>query len=138
MKTYFADTNYWIARINKNDTLHPKAREIDSKIRGSTIVTSEMVLTEVMNGLAKKGEYLRNLVCQFIQALRKNKQTVVIVEQTSLMFSEAFQEYLKHSDKKWGLTDCSSFLIMKQNSITEALTHDRDFEQAGFTALMKN
>ena len=40
-------------------------------------------------------------------------------------------------DKEWPLTDCVSFVVMKERGITEALTGDRHFEQAGFVALLK-
>jgi len=35
------------------------------------------------------------------------------------------------------LTDCSSFLIMEQVGLQEALMTDRHFEQAGFIALLR-
>jgi len=44
--------------------------------------------------------------------------------------------YRSRTDKNWGLTDCLSFVIMKQHALTEALTTDRHFEQAGFRAKM--
>ena len=31
-----------------------------------------------------------------------------------------------------------SFVVMRERGITEALAYDRDFEQAGFTALLRN
>jgi predicted nucleic acid-binding protein len=40
-------------------------------------------------------------------------------------------------DKDWSLTDCTSFVVMENENIKEALTADRHFEQAGFTALLK-
>jgi predicted nucleic acid-binding protein len=40
-------------------------------------------------------------------------------------------------DKDWSLTDCISFVVMENQDITEALTADRHFVQAGFTALLK-
>lgn len=43
---------------------------------------------------------------------------------------------LKRPDKDWGLTDCISFAVMTQEGITQALTSDRHFEQAGFTKLL--
>jgi len=39
--------------------------------------------------------------------------------------------------KEWQLTDCISFIVMEDKEITEALTGDHHFEQAGFTALLK-
>jgi predicted nucleic acid-binding protein len=31
------------------------------------------------------------------------------------------------ADKSWSLTDCASFLIMEEENLTAALTHDRHF-----------
>ncbi len=42
-----------------------------------------------------------------------------------------------HDKKEWGLTDCLSFVVMQEMNITGALTTDRHFEQAGFSALMR-
>jgi predicted nucleic acid-binding protein len=60
-----------------------------------------------------------------------------IVPQTRVLFKEAFALYLTRSDKQWSLTDCSSFVIMDQMHVTEALTHDSHFEQNGYVALLR-
>jgi predicted nucleic acid-binding protein len=39
-------------------------------------------------------------------------------------------------DKPWGLTDCLSFIVMQERGITEALTADEHFRQAGFVPLL--
>ena len=57
---------------------------------------------------------------------------------TSADFRTALERYASRSDQTWGLTDCLSFLVMEERGITEALAHDRDFEQAGFTALLRD
>jgi predicted nucleic acid-binding protein len=44
--------------------------------------------------------------------------------------------YRNRADKNWSLTDCISFVVMKRKGITEALTGDHHFEQAGFKALL--
>ncbi len=62
---------------------------------------------------------------------------VEIVPQTDAQFRSAVERYAARPDQTWGLADCASFLLMEERSITEALTHDRDFEQAGFTALLR-
>ena len=43
----------------------------------------------------------------------------------------------ERSDKSWSLTDCISFVVMGEHGITDALTGDRHFEQAGFRALLR-
>ena len=39
-------------------------------------------------------------------------------------------------DKDWSLTDCISFAVMRERELTEALTADGNFTQAGFVALL--
>jgi len=46
--------------------------------------------------------------------------------------------YAQRPDKEWSLTDCISFVVMRRHDITEALTGDHHFEQAGFIALLKS
>jgi uncharacterized protein len=52
--------------------------------------------------------------------------------------ASAWQLLTQRQDKEWSLVDCSSFVIMQQREITEALTGDRHFEQAGFIRLLKS
>ena len=55
---------------------------------------------------------------------------------TSSAFRAATGRYRSRLDKTWGVTDCTSFLIMEEKGISEALSFDRDFQQAGFRALL--
>ena len=55
----------------------------------------------------------------------------------SFYFDEGVRLYVARPDKDWSLTDCISFVVMRERGITEALTGDRHFEQAGFVALLK-
>ena len=52
------------------------------------------------------------------------------------LFERGFDLYRKYKDKDWGLIDSISFVLMSERGITDALTFDRHFEQAGFNALM--
>ena len=55
----------------------------------------------------------------------------------SEMDEQAWQLFSQRLDKNWSLVDCSSFIVMRQYSIQEALTTDHHFEQAGFICLLK-
>jgi hypothetical protein len=46
--------------------------------------------------------------------------------------------YFQRRDKEWSLTDCISFTVMSDEGLTDALTGDHHFEQAGFTALLRD
>ena len=67
-----------------------------------------------------------------------NDANVEVVPQTSRQFREAASRYADRLDQRWGVTDCASFLLMEQRGITEALAYDRDFQQAGFAALLRD
>ena len=59
-----------------------------------------------------------------------------VIHESDLLFDRGFTLYRQRADKNWSLTDCISFIVMGDEVLTEALTGDRHFEQAGFTALL--
>lgn len=135
MRTVFADANYWIGLFNPKDQLHDAAMAASRALTRTRLVTSEMVLVEVLNGLAEFIE-LRGKVVAAVDAIVADPNTEV-VPQTALLFREALAHFRQHQDKGWGLTDCSSFVIMRHRGLHEALTHDHHFEQAGCVALLR-
>jgi predicted nucleic acid-binding protein len=136
MNPIFADTAFWIALVAPRDQLHRQAKDASGWVANSRIVTSEWVLTEFLNEFARRGEDLRNAATKLVESLR-TRSDLLIEPQTSAGFASAFDLYRKRIDKGWSLTDCSSFVIMEQLGIREALTFDKHFEQAGFKALFR-
>jgi|SRR6266850_395896 len=134
MKAIFADAGYWIALLHPRDEHHSKAQALSRSLGGRRIFTTEMVLAEFLNAMAGEGTDLRRAAVEFVAAMRTNLN-VEIAPQTSRQFSEAFALYRSRMDKGWGLTDCASFLVMRNQKIRETLAHDQDFQQAGFRAL---
>jgi predicted nucleic acid-binding protein len=135
MKTVFADTGYWVALLNPRDQLHGKARSVSATLGQTRIVTSEMVLDELLASLSAPPA--RATVISAVNSIASNPN-VEVVPQTSLQFREAFDLYKTRTDKEWSLTDCASFNLMKERAITEALAHDEHFEQTGFAALLRS
>ena len=135
MKQVFADAGYWIALLNPKDNLHERAKEVSRGLGAHHVITTEMVLTEVLNSLADKGAHIRDATIRLVARLR-NAASATIVSQTSIQFREASDRYAARPDKTWSLTDCASFLVMEERGISDGLTHDHHFEQAGFNALL--
>ena len=135
MKVVFADTGYWTALLYPKDNLHEKALEISSTLGKSRILTTEMVLAELLAALSPLPT--RPFAINGVDTIRTNPN-VEVVPQTSIQFREAFDLYKKMADKAWSLTDCGSFEIMRERGISEALAHDHHFEQAGFKALLRD
>jgi uncharacterized protein len=113
MKTVFADTGYWIALLDPQDTLHQKAVHLSIALAQEQICTSEMVLTEVLNHFSKRGISLRQAAVALIQSIQSSS-AIEIISQTSELFYNALELYSQRSDKDWSHTDCASFYIMRQ------------------------
>jgi predicted nucleic acid-binding protein len=94
-------------------------------------------LTEVLNDFSKRGEFFRKLAIRLIESLRSHANTTII-PQSSQQFDEALRLYSQRPDKEWSQTDCTSFNIMEEHGMVEALAYDKHFVQAGFLALMRN
>jgi len=136
MTRVFADSNYWVELLNLSDELHTKAVAAAERYSDAQIVTSEMVLTEVLNGFSGSGPGSRRAASKAARALR-HQPNVVVVPQSSEQFERALDRYQARLDKSWSLTDCASFLIMEDEGIEAALTHDQHSLQAGLRALLR-
>jgi uncharacterized protein len=135
MTTVFADTSYWIAIVNPRDQLHGKALSVTRQLSSVKILTTEMVLVELLNSFSDAGP-LREAVGRMVQRLRDSR-VVVIFPQTSEQFQSALLRYKQAADKGWSLTDCASFQVMESESIKAALTYDQHFAQVGFATLLR-
>jgi predicted nucleic acid-binding protein len=118
--------------INPRDQYHDKAVELASKYEDQPLLVTDAVLLEIGNGLA------RNYKQEAIEIIEYffTSEEVEIVHLTPGIFDRAFELYKRYEDKKWGLIDCITFVVMKDVGVSEALTFDRHFQQAGFKALM--
>lgn len=136
MKKVFADTGYWIVLLNPKNDLHQKARQLSINLISTPIVTSEMVFTELLNAFSGEGKSYRQKSVRFIKHAFTNAEIEVIL-QTDAIFHNALELYDQRSDQAWSHTDCTSFQIMHQQNILEALAYDKHFEQAEFIALLR-
>jgi predicted nucleic acid-binding protein len=129
----FADTFYLLALINPSDAAHEWAVVAAQALR-APLVTTTWVLTELADAMADPGN--RDTCVGFIDDLR-GQSKFVILPPTQELFEAGFELYRNRPDKGWSLTDCISFHVMQDRNMTDALTGDHHFEQAGFAALLK-
>jgi predicted nucleic acid-binding protein len=133
MSTYFADTSYFLALLIPDDVAHGKALEFAQR-SGDPLLTTDWVIVEMGNFLSDSS--VREVFVRWLQVLR-NDPRVRIVEATPQLLDAGIELFGERRDKDWSLTDCLSFVVMKEYGIAEALTADHHFEQAGFVALLK-
>jgi predicted nucleic acid-binding protein len=133
MRTVFADTFYFLALWNPHDKGHAKALAFTDGYR-EAMLTTDWVVTELADALARppnRAKFLR-----LFRILQTQKE-LTIIPASRTMLDQGLELYEIRPDKEWSLTDCISFVVMKAEGITEALTGDHHFEQAGFVALLK-
>ena len=133
MSIVFADAFYFVARLNRRDQHHQRVLEFSRNFR-ARMLTSDWVLMEVADALAES--QCRGRVQEFILHLRQAPVCEIVPASRELL-DRALDLYHQHADKGWTLTDCVSFVIMRERSVTDALTGDQHFVQAGFAALLK-
>ena len=133
MTPIFADSHYFIAFLSPTDRDHEQvARWTDSSSR--PIVTTDFVLTEVADGMARQDR--RSLFERYYRYVIKHPDFRVIPVSDEL-HKRGMKMYLDHMDKEWTLTDCTSFLAMRDMNISEALTADHHFRQAGMIPVLR-
>lgn len=129
----FLDTVFIQAILNKNDQYHSQAFKLLPQVKKALEVwTTEAVLMEVGNALST---FNRQKVANFIKQCYQTKN-MRVVNISSQLFHQGLTLYESRLDKNWGLVDCISFVVMEQQNLTDALTSDRHFIQAGFQALL--
>jgi predicted nucleic acid-binding protein len=133
MKPLFADTFYYLALGNRRDVAHSRVVRFSETLH-SPLVTTAWVLTEVADAMARATDRAAFLV--LMKLIRANPD-VTVVPPSEELFGRGLGLYAGRPDKDWSLTDCISFVAMTDYGITEALTGDHHFEQAGFRALLK-
>ena len=134
----FADTGYWLGLLIPDDPLREKAQQAAARYASRRIITSELVLVEVLDSLAGRGPRRRRRAAELVKEVSAADSNVEVVPLSQKQFQEAAERYAARLDQRWSLTDCASFLIMESRGIWQALAHDRDFVQAGFIALLRD
>lgn len=132
MRHVFADTSYYQALLNPNDSWHTAARHVSDAYRGR-VTTSEFILCE-LGALMSRGAS-RQLFVEFVQILRTSPGVDVVPSSNSL-FESGLRLYSERRDKDWSLIDRISFVLMRELGLRDALASDHHFEQAGFRRLL--
>jgi uncharacterized protein len=135
MREVFVDTSFFVAILNPKDRLRQRAERAARSLGGARLVTTDGVLTEVLNFFAEWGHAQRSVAAQAALRARASSSTIVI-PQTRDGFDRAHTRYIERLDKGYSLTDCASMLVMENRGIQEVLTYDQHFTQAGFRALL--
>jgi predicted nucleic acid-binding protein len=133
MKPVFADTFFFLALLNPSDAAHRDAVALSRSLRRRRVTTT-WVLTKVGDAMSVGSN--RAAFLAFLEFLKASPLATIIPVSEEL-FARGVELFSQRPDKEWTLTDCMSFVAMADAGLDDALTGDHQFEQAGFTALLK-
>ncbi len=123
----FLDTFFLQALVNRDDEFHQQAIALKPLLRAAEVWVTEAVLIEIGDAFSRYDRF----IWQCYQG-----SNIQIVSVTTPLIHQALELYEARPDKDWGLTDCLSFVVMQDKNLTDALTGDHHFRQAGFRALL--
>ncbi len=128
MTPCFVDTFFFLALLNPRDTrFHRQALNLNRQDR--PMITTAWILLELADHLCDVRN--RGLFGEVRQALAVDAR-FEILPADQILLDRAMDLYDERSDKDWSLTDCTSFVVMRDRGINDALTGDHHFAQAGF------
>jgi predicted nucleic acid-binding protein len=133
----FVDTSGWACLFVNTQPCHAQADQyFRAALQQRSIVTTNYVLAELVALLSSPLRIPRSRIFEIIDAI-KTVPYVQIVHIDEATDAAAWNLCKSRPDKAWSLVDCSSFVVMQQLSLKEALTTDQHFEQASFIRLLK-
>jgi uncharacterized protein len=128
---FFLDTSYIVALEIKNEDVHN--RVLDHWLRLASLrpqlITTTYIFDEVVTLLNSRKLHGKAVE---VGTLLLESSDILLVDIDSSLFERGWQDFKRYKDKSFSLTDCLSFVVMKERNITNALTLDLHFRQVGF------
>lgn len=137
MAEVFADTSGWAEYFLATLPQHAAAADIIRRWRArrTRVVTTNYVVTELVALLVSPLRVYHARRDEIIDSLR-SASWVEIAHVTPEIDQEAWELLKRRPDKDWSLVDASSFVVVRQRGIIDALTADHHFAQAGFVRIL--
>lgn len=133
----FMDTSGWLAIMGKYMPFHQAASQIYRKAVGQKrgLVTTNYVMAELVALAEVRLRMGRKHLLAAIDTLMGSPNlTIVLIDQA--LHLAAWQMLKQYDDKEWSWVDAASFIVMRQHGLTDVLTNDHHFTQAGFNRLL--
>jgi len=127
------DTGYLIGLVDPADALRARGVKWAARSR-QPMLLHQYVALELLNFFSATP--MRMEAHRLVSTITNHPQ-LDFVPVDMAIHARAIDLHRQRADKEWSLTDCVSFVLMKERGITQALTFDHHFEQAGFDALLR-
>ena len=131
----FVDASGLYALVDRKDAHHPVARAVVERLlrSGRRLLATDYVVAETVNlANARSGSAVAIRVLELLE----QSAGIRIEWIGAARFDQTRAFFRKHADHAYSFTDCTSFVVMRELKLSQALTSDRHFTQAGFEALL--
>jgi predicted nucleic acid-binding protein len=128
----FVDTSFWIALRNRRDPRHAEAATLLRARADGGFATSNQVRGETWTYLRRRVGH--DGAVEFLDALERSPR-VQLFSITDKQDQQALKWLRQRDEREYSYVDATSFVLMKELRIREALAFDGDFSAAGFVEL---
>lgn len=126
----FLDTGYLIALEDAGDENHPAATEHREGLREMPpLTTTSYVVDEVVTFFNARGQHGKSVELGEVLLSSPSVRMIHVGED---LLARGLDLLRARPDKRYSLTDCVSFVVMRERGISTAFAFDRHFEQEGF------
>ena len=129
----FVDTGAWVAILNPRDQHHQDAVEIYNTLEQQRIrlLTTDYVIDETATRLRYDTNH--SLAVMFLNRIELLVEIgiLTVVEINKDVFEKAKALFRQYDSARLAFTDCTSFVVCRENNITEAFAFDRHFAMMG-------
>jgi predicted nucleic acid-binding protein len=126
------DTGAWYALTDPQERHHGHAVALFGRLNKGEhgrMVTSDYILDETYTLLRMR---LGTEPVKRLRGLLGQSSSIQMVRVSDTDFERSLDLMIAHEDKRWSLTDCTSFVLMRELEIGDAFTFDHNFTEAGF------
>jgi predicted nucleic acid-binding protein len=129
----FADTGWWVAWALPGDARHGRALEMLASLgRTEQVLTTNLVVSESWTFLRRKDSHRTAVALLDRLATLQDADRVVVHRVTEDQEAGAWDWLRKHDERTYSFVDATSFRVMRDRRLREALAFDQDFAAAGF------
>ncbi len=126
----FIDSGGFLAFADRDDPFHPAARDIAARLAAirAVVFTSNYIVDEACTLVRSRTTHRR--AAAFLRSLKTSGISILRV--TPNIEAEAERIFLRHADKDFSYTDCTSFALVEAKHLDAVLAFDRHFVQYRF------
>ncbi len=129
----FADTSWWVAWALPGDARHAEALDMLSLLGTSEqVLTTNLIVGETWTFLRRKDSHLTAVNFLDRIATLEGADKLAVHQVTGDQEAKAWSWLRRRDERVYSFVDATSFEVMRQRRLREALAFDQDFSAAGF------